>query len=89
LPPHVLRRVTRDSEMRRVAARRSRSTQPPMSQGEVRAEVSDAAATITLCGEFDLSNVRRVERSRTEQVGAGVRNLCLNVREVTFVVRRC
>lgn len=46
---------------------------------------NDGTATISLRGEFDLSNVRDVEAAAFEAVGAGVRDLCLNVREVTFM----
>ena len=45
----------------------------------------DGSATINLRGEFDLSNVRDVEAAAFEAVGAGVRELCVNVREVTFM----
>lgn len=55
-----------------------------MSLGEFEVEVSDGAATITLRGEFDLSNVRELEAVADEQVAAG-RSLCLNVSEVTFM----
>ena len=56
-----------------------------MNLGEFDVEVSDGTATITLRGEFDLSNVREVEAVAYEQLGAGVRNLRLNVREVAFM----
>lgn len=55
-----------------------------MSLGEFQVAVSDGDATITLRGEFDLSNVRELEAVAYEEVGAG-RNLCLNVSEVTFM----
>jgi anti-sigma B factor antagonist/stage II sporulation protein AA (anti-sigma F factor antagonist) len=45
----------------------------------------DGAATITLRGEFDLSNVRQVEAATFDAIGEGARDLCLDVREVTFM----
>ena len=36
---------------------------------------TNGAATITLRGEFDLSNVREVEAAAFEAVGGGVREL--------------
>jgi anti-sigma B factor antagonist len=53
--------------------------------GEFSVERKDETATIHLRGEFDLSNVRDVEACAFELVGARVRELCLDVHEVTFM----
>lgn len=56
-----------------------------MSLGEFSVEQEDQAATIHLRGEFDLSNVREIEAAAFELVEAGVRELCLDLYEVSFV----
>jgi anti-sigma B factor antagonist len=53
--------------------------------GKFSVERKDETATIHLRGEFDLSNVRDVEACAFELVGARVRELCLDVHEVTFM----
>lgn len=56
-----------------------------MALGELDVELREDGATIRLRGEFDLSNVRDVERAALEQLDTGVRELCLDVHEVTFM----
>jgi anti-anti-sigma factor len=56
-----------------------------MALGEFDVEVHGERATIRLRGEFDLSNVREVEAAAFEQTDSGVRDLCLDLHEVTFM----
>jgi anti-sigma B factor antagonist len=57
-----------------------------VSLGEIRVDATgEHAATIHLSGEFDLSNVRKVEAVAYEHVGAGVRELCLDLHDVSFM----
>jgi anti-anti-sigma factor len=57
-----------------------------VSLGEIRVEATgEGSATIQLRGEFDQSNVREVEAVAFGHIGAGARDLCLDLHDVTFM----
>jgi anti-sigma B factor antagonist len=53
--------------------------------GEIAVVDGPEVVTLQLSGEFDLGNVRDVERVADDLITAGARNMCLDVHAVTFM----